>query len=324
MPSGVEERDGVYNDDGDVPSETKSAMEIKQQLLGDLATEAVVQRLLYGMIALVPSDMQWFGVGLPHSTVFAPLKLFGFEDARITFFRKFAEAPLRFGEAANAEMRVRKRDLPMAHTTERVLGEAVLFALDIAVNQESRLALYRLHDDMWLCGDPEKCASAWSALARFAKLLGLEINHNKTDSVCLTASGTSLGNEATTVLPKCGVTFGLLKLDVSGQWIIDQTLVDAHVIQLQKQLGACTSNISWVQVWNNCIGRFFMQPFGDPAECFGRGHVDSILWTHGEMQSKLFTNRDERSKSVTDHLKELIERRLAVSEIPHSFLFLPE
>jgi hypothetical protein len=77
--------------------------------------------------------------------------------------------------------------------------------------------------------------------------------------------------------------------------------VDAHVAQLQKQLANCDSILSWIQTWNSCIDRFFSHTFGEPAFCFGRQHVDSILSTHKRIQSALFG-----TSNVTSHLMSMI------------------
>ena len=66
-----------------------------------------------------------------------------------------------------------------------------------------------------------------------------------------------------------------------------------------------------------------MQTFGDPTECFGGDHADNMLRTYRGMQRQLFANKDGTSKSVTEHVKHLIEREFSVSDIPDSFLFLP-
>jgi hypothetical protein len=73
----------------------------------------------------------------------------------------------------------------MAHAPEKLIGELVLFFLDIAVNQESNLLLYRLHDDLWLVGKPDNCARAWDTMQTFASVMGVEYNKNKTGSVYL-------------------------------------------------------------------------------------------------------------------------------------------
>ncbi|MGX5763576.1 hypothetical protein ACWKW1_27880, partial [Brevibacillus parabrevis] len=68
-------------------------------------------------------------------------------------------------------------------------------------------------------------------------------------------------------LPKGPVTFGFLKLDDSGEWVIDQKQVGAHVKQLKAQLDKCDSVMAWIRTWNSCIGRFFRNTFGAYHAC---------------------------------------------------------
>jgi hypothetical protein len=110
----------------------------------------------------------------------------------------------------------------MAHAPEKLIGELVLFIMDLTVNKDSGMLLYRLHDDLWLCGDPAQCATAWKTMEQFAKITGLEFNLNKTGSVYL--SGNEKGRDQTiaSTLPSGPVTVGFLTLDPkTSSWIID-------------------------------------------------------------------------------------------------------
>jgi hypothetical protein len=217
--------------------------------------------------------------------------------------------------------RMRQRGVPLAGAMAKLMGELVLFFMDMTVNRESGMLLYRMHDDLWLCGDPAKCAQAWEAMQRYARVTGLEFNLAKTGSVYLAETRDA---SIAARLPKGPVTIGLLVLDPdSGNWVIDQMQVDAHVQQLKQQLDRCDSVISWIRTWNSCIGRFFTSNFGQPAFCFGRDHVDLILATYEKVQNALF-NTDCRASTVTEHLRHTIEERFGVSEIPDAFFFFPE
>jgi hypothetical protein len=324
LPNTVEEGSGVYEDDDKDDPAVKSANEIRQQLLRQLASEVIIRQSLYGEVAVIQSDLAWFAAGMPHSTVFALLRFFGVSEAWIAFFLKFAEAPLRMSDAPGADVKIRKRGLPMAHALEKLLEEVILFALDIVVNREAKTQLYRLHDDFWLCGEPAVCVTAWKTMKEFASLMGLEFNKSKTGSAYIT-TGSKVDKDVADALPEGDVRVGLLKLDAElGTWIIDQPQVDSHVSQLRKQLAACTSIFSWIQTWNSCIGRFFLHTFGEPANCFGRSHVDSVLRCHENIQRELFNDADGTGDSVVEYLKHLITERIGVSDVTDSFLFLPE
>jgi hypothetical protein len=159
-------------------------------------------------------------------------------------------------------------------------------------------------------------------MQRYAEVTGLEFNQGKTGSVYLSSTRDPC---IVSRLPKGPVTFGFLTLNERTEtWEIDQSQVNAHVAQLQKQLNRCESVISWVKTWNSCIGRFFKNTLGQPAHCFGRAHVDAILSTYEQMQNTLFNDQRTGTRhTVSEHLRNMIESRFGVPDVPDAFFFLP-
>ncbi|KAJ8132448.1 hypothetical protein O1611_g1177 [Lasiodiplodia mahajangana] len=338
--------DGAAQEDEDSDEQGKQRDEkadenvnIKQRLLRTLATEAIVSRTLYGEAAVVQSDLQWYATGLPHSTIFTVMRFLGFSERMVSFYRKVLQAPLNMvstpGELPTGEPRIRQRGVPMAHAPEKLIGEMILFIMDLAVNKATGMLLYRLHDDLFLSGEPLRCAQAWKEMKTFADIMGVEFNKNKTGSVYLTSPENSRDPETEATLPEGPVRIGHLLLDGdSGEWVLDQGQIDEHVAQLRKQLAACNNVMDWVKTWNSCIGRFFSHTLGEPAYCFGLKHVDSVLQTYQRIQGVLFKPTSQSATgeesqpslegNVVDYLKSKIEERFGVSDIPDAFIFLPE
>jgi len=318
---------GGYDDEDedDTDSNTKTPLQIRQQLLHQIAAEVLIHRSLHGEeVAVVQSDIQWFYTSLSHTTIYAVLQYIGMPESWISFFRVFLETPLQmvYEGQQESEVRIRKRGVPITHAISNILAEVVLFVIDLAVNQRADgTLLYRLTDDMWIWGDPALCKDAWKAVQDSVNILGLTINEKKSGSISPERSGTSDDYG----LPQGDVTWGFLKLEPgTGGWIIDQTKVDRHTEQLKRQLFASKSVFSFVQIWNSCVGRFFKRVFGEPANCFGRGHVDMVLDTHRRVQSQLFDNIGAPGDSVTNHLKNIISERFGVTDVPDGFFYLPE
>ncbi len=154
----------------------------------------------------------------------------------------------------------------------------------------------------------------------FTDVMSLESDYGKTGSVHL--HDESAKNKVSHLLLKGDVLVGFLQLNPdSGNWIIDQQQVDAHVKQLRKMLASCSSIFSWIQTWNSCISHFFSQTFGQPESWFGRPHLDSILRTYQRIQQDLFGSENEVSTNVADYLKSVIESRFKVNDVPDTFLF---
>ncbi|GKT89311.1 hypothetical protein Ct61P_07161 [Colletotrichum tofieldiae] len=318
-----------------------SNLNIKQFLLRTLATEIMIQQAIHGQAAVLQSDLKWFGASLSHTSIFAVMRFFGFPDNLIAFYKKVLEAPLNLSPSSDSlsanTPRIRRRGMPMARAPEKLIGELMLFVMDFAVNQETGLQLYRLHDDLWVAGDPERTAQAWAAMQRFAQVMGLEFNTKKTGSVYLTNDGLPRDETIAAELPDGPVSVGHLMLDEqSGKWIIDQDSVAEHITQLKKQLAESKSVLDWVRTWNSCISRFFGHTFGEPAFCFGKEHVESILDIYQTMQRDIFepwrntagettaSGKTNAQYSAVQYIKTKIEERFGVSDVSDAFLLFPD
>ncbi|KKY21921.1 hypothetical protein UCRPC4_g03424 [Phaeomoniella chlamydospora] len=311
-------------------------LDVKHSLLHLLITEALIARQLHGEQTIIRSDLRWFGPSLPHTTIFTILKYFGVTKTWLDFFEKFLSAPMRFNQdGPGGQVRERKRGVPMSHTLSDVFGEVTLFCMDFAVNQHTDgQFLYRLHDDFWFWGKKSTCQLAWRAMSEFTESMGLQFNEEKTGSVSLgpldlAVEGDSKRkyhdedvNNATASqvkLPSGDVRWGFLKLDAAtSRFIIDQSKVDEHIIELQRQLAAQKSVFSWVQAYNSYLARFFSNNFGKPAHCFGRAHLDDMISTHARIQHALFP-----SGTVTDYLQERISKEFGVKDLPVGFFYFP-
>ncbi len=316
---------GGYDNDG-LDNKDMRGKSVKQKLLRHLTTEILLARNLHGKVAVAQTDLKWYATGLPHGTIFACMRFIGFSEEWITFFKKFLEAPLNLepcGEGRPSLVRIRKRGVPMAHAPEKLLGELVLFFMDLAVNKSSGLLVYRLHDDIWLCGDPERCSTAWSTVEEFLKVMRLELNIRKTGSIYITKDEKDRNPQIQSALPTGNVSIGLLLLNESGEWAIDQDLVTAHMQQLHRRLEASESVISWIRTWNGFMGRFLRYNVGHPSYSLGPRHIDNILETYARIQRTLFDAKDGRGSDVVSHLKQLIASRFD-HDVPDAFLFLPE
>jgi hypothetical protein len=319
LPASLSDGSDPYGEDKEnSDDETRTGLGMRQMFLRQLATDVLIRRSLHGEVAVVQSDLQWYATGLPHSTLFAVLRFWGIPEDFIALFKKYAEAPLRISPTPGDNVRTRQRGIPITDAFEKLFGEIVLFCMDVAVNRLSGMTLIRFHDDLYLHGEPAQTASAWETIEDFVKVLGLDINTSKTGSVYIT---NTKDPDLAAKFPAGPVGMGMLQLSDAGEWKIDQDQVAAHTRQLKKQLGQCTSIMSWIQTWNACMGKFFQDTFGKPANCFGQAHVFAILETHAHMQRQLF---DAHGGSITTYLRAQLDNRFDAEDVPDAFFFLPE
>lgn len=339
----ITEAEGVrgYGDaDGDVSrSNRKSPVETKQALLHLLITEAILAQDLRPGVShtVIRSDFQWFGPSLPHETIFAVLEFFGVTSEWLDFFRKFLQAPMRFAQdGPDGQFQVRKKGVPMSHALSDVFGEAILFVMDYAVNHATHNYLYRLHDDFWFWGSEDLCNRGWEAMTKFANVMGIEFNKEKTGTVvfdrgaCLPeaqefSTDSDLDEDdypssrTRRGLPKGEVRWGFLRLDAkSRRFVIDQTMVDEHIQELQRQLSHCTSTLSYIQAYNAYLARFFSNNFGKPSYAFGREHIDNMIETFVRIEKAIFPE-----STVTAHLNKLVKDKFDVDDIPDGVWYWP-
>ncbi|KAJ5091522.1 reverse transcriptase [Penicillium alfredii] len=319
LPESTSEGARSYDDE----SKGKSALDTKHSLLHLLITESIIHKSQWGEFTAVRSDFQWFGPSMSHTTMLTVLEYFGVPRVWLDFFDVFLEAPLKFAQdGPGASVRVRKRGLPMSHTLSDCFGESVLFCMDYAVNQSTNGALlYRLHDDFWFWGTEDTCSKAWAAMTKFANVVGLTFNEEKTGTVRMGKEE----NQKNSDLPVGDIRWGFLVLDAQqGKFVIDQAQVDQHIEELSRQLKSCKSVFSWVQAWNSYFGRFFTNNFATPAMCFGRDHIDMAVSTLSRIESALFNSTvSSTGRGITDHLRGVLADRFDIHNLPEGFFYYP-
>jgi len=295
-----------------------SASAIKQQLLHMMITECYLNQTLHGQHTVVRTDLEWFGPSLPHDSIVTLLAFFGVPQNWLDFFKTFLKAPMRFKDDPTGEVRVRERGTPISFALSALCGEVILFGMDYAVNQRADgLFLYRIHDDIWFC-DPsmEKCVVAWQEMNTYASMVGIKFNAGKTGAACV-------GDELSPELPEGDIRWGFLKFDTSqSRFVIDQPDVDAHIVELRRQLSATKSVFGWVNAYNKYMA-FFVRNFGGrPAKCFGRVHVDDMIDTLAKIQKELFP-LDQGEGGAIGHLRSMIRERFGVSDLPQGYFYFP-
>ena len=334
------------SEDDDDDSEPKKPMEAKQSLLHLLTTEILIKCRLHGEITCFRSQIDNAYPSLPHLTIETILEFLGVSQKWLKFFKSFLQAPLKFiDDDDSTEPRVRKQGTPGAHALSEAFGEVVLFCLDFKINRETEgEILWRMHDDIWFWSwRNETCAKAWSAVKEFSKTTGLNLNDRRTGSVRIAQKNNPTDLMAVDVgnaLPKGQIRWGMLHLNPqSGRFEIDQEMVDQHIEELSRQLKDKVGSVfTWIRVWNSYAATFFTSNFGRPANSFGRQHVNDMLATHNRIQQKIFSVSAEAANlapgssstpgsstegSIVDFLKQIIERRFGMRDIPDGYIFFP-
>ncbi|KAJ6014681.1 hypothetical protein N7540_009272 [Penicillium herquei] len=302
----------------------------KQNLLLLLSADTIINKRLHGEITCFRAQYESLYPSLPHSTILAVLSFLGVSEKWLSFFEKFLAAPLKFLDEPDAEPRTRRRGTPGSHVLSEVFGETALFCLDLMINKEcDGELLWRINDDMWFWSHDQKtCVTAWKAIQRFSEIMGIPISADTSGGAHITAEKTKQKSTLHPVLPKGKIRWGMLYLNAeSGNFEIDQEMVDEHIKELQRQLDDKQGSIfGWIQAWNSYASTFFTYNFGVPANCFGQRHVGMMLQTHERIQRKIFSPGPEGGKgdsSVLTYLRDTIQSRFGTENIPDGYFFLP-
>ncbi|KAF2812542.1 uncharacterized protein BDZ99DRAFT_461212 [Mytilinidion resinicola] len=268
LPGRFRSRYGVrrYNDKS-LP-EVVNPSTTQETVMKKLATEMLLREALDGEVDVIQHDFKSFASGLPHSTILAVLKFIGVSETWLTFFQRFLEAPLNMGPIIRGtadQVRIRKRGIPVGHAFEKFFGEAVLFFLDLAVNQVVGVQHFRTRDEGWICGTHEKCYTAEQTVKEFSVLMGLNLQSSSDSS-----------NNASLNTGKISVGYLTLCPD-TGNWKIDESRLDAYIRLVRSDLASCTSVLSWIDTYNRLVYYNIDALFGPPAHCFGKEHLDDLL-----------------------------------------------
>ncbi len=294
---------------------------IKQKLLQIMTTECYLNTTLYDTHAAVCSDFAWFGPSLPHASILTVLEFLGMPKDWLDFYSAFLSAPIRF--QGDAEPRVRRRGTPIDYSLSAVCGELVIFIMDFAVNQRANgLQLYRMHDDLWLWNaDAVKVAAGWTEMQRYATLVGLEFNTEKTGAAYIGPE-----NPASSALPAGAIRWGFLKFDTaSRRFRLNQDEVDQHIAEMRRQLAATKSVFGWANLYNKYMAFFFRNFGGAPPRCFGPAHVDELVDTLARIQRALFPTSSEHGGDggAVGHLRRILEERFGVTGLPEGYFYFP-
>lgn len=316
----------LYSDDNDEEDYVHANKgRIKQDVLRLVTTEMILAQVHYGQFTVVQSDFEWFGPSLPHSTILTVLRYLGMSEVWLQFLAKFLQPLVMFAhEPEQSQGRKRSCGIPMSHLLSTTIGEAVLFCLDTAVNQVTKGYLYRVHDDLWYWGQKEKCVAAWNEMSKFATVMGLQLNKDKTGSASIDTTLSSSKEDGK--LPVGPVRWGFLRLNSeTGKWVEDDDSLISHVADFEKQLMAIPSVLGRVRAWNAYVDKFVANNLGDACICLGKEHALLRLVAFAKVQDTLFAKDGHHGTrpSIASFIGDIIDIRFGRNDFPEGFFYFP-
>lgn len=313
------ENSNTYNDfvnmnETDARQWNPRLVAVKRMILHLMATEHRLNHLVHNSHAMIHSIMANFTPCLPHESILIVLAYLGVPQRWIMFFQTFLSAPMIFpGERTP---RVCKRGAPVGYAFSVFFGEAIMFIMDVAVNQRTKgLRLYRIHDEMWLWdADVKKCLKAWRVMREYAAIVGMEFDEKMTG-----AAYSGLASADAPFLPKGEQKWGLLKFDCTTlKFIIDQNEVDLQIVEFRRRLAATKSVLGWVNIYNKYMAHLSRNLGGLPVNCLGNAFIDDLIKTFKRVQEELFR---ESNLGPINHLRNMIGERFGIHDLPDGYFY---
>lgn len=252
------EKEAAYGDDtkeGPIPRVMKLKQGVLSRLLADIQYTQHTQP--DARVTVATADALNFAPSVSHEIALEAMRFLGITEDWLQFFAKVISPPAKFEDQETA--RKIQRGTPTSQALGYTMGEAILFVMDVAINQRAPgLKWYRQHDDVWFWDtDEAKVNSAWRFMVQFAGIAGFQWNEQKSGSckVCskndievgrVTSENRYPGSE---ILPQTNVQWGLLVLDSTGRFSINQVMVDWHTQELKERFQKPHSTLQFIRAY---------------------------------------------------------------------------
>ena len=115
----------------------------------------------------------------------------------------------------------------------------------------------------------------------YTQITGLKLNEEKCGSIQLQPSMvTSEMNDvsASVLLPRKDVSWGLLTLQSSGRFIINQKALISFLDEMKVRLTNASTILEWINLYNQYVSHF-MRNFGKCANILGTYHTEQMIKT---------------------------------------------
>lgn len=198
------------------------------------------------------ADLRDFGASVPHTTTLAALKFFGLPSRWLSWFNTYLRIPLvsKVGDEAQAST----RGTPFGLEVSSMVNEMLLFILDIAIYSSAHVTLRRNHDDVWMWAlGTQRVTKAWAIAQHFTESTGLRWNEDKTGCTVISLDRPNTGEASApsvASLPNKPLRWGVLFLDVTGEWKVDDAALQAQSAAARRELQTVKSYLGKINVYN--------------------------------------------------------------------------
>lgn len=192
---------------------------------------------------LIKTDLRDYYASIPHEVILKILSGLGVSEPHLTFFRRFLSVRCQHQEG-NLEF---QRGVPNDHLLSGLLGELVLRLFDRYLSQQAHVMIVRYVDDICLLTPHrEEAEKAWQAVQTFCRACGLQVNAEKSGSICL-------HGERPASLPEGNLVWGLIQLDDQGRWGVHWPTWEKHLAQAEDHFQHAPTLFSKLDYYNQSV-----------------------------------------------------------------------
>ncbi len=108
-------------------------------------------------------------------------------------------------------------------------------------------------------------------------------------------------------------------------FVIDQAMIDAHIVEMRRQLAATTSIFGWTQAYNKYMA-FVVRNCGQPAMVYGKTHIQGIIESLSKIQRALFpADGEHAARSFVGAVARMLEAKFGIdtSDVPMGWYLWP-
>lgn len=213
-------------------------------------------------LTFLHGDIQNFGNSVSHDVAIAVMKFFGMPPLWISWLKTYLKIPIQLEDGLVEFQMV---GTPFGQLMSTIINELLLVLLDFAIITKTKQIPWRYHDDYWLAGINTKnsqvdvVGESWALMQDFATQVGLVWNENKCGSTIVQSSIRGGNNNDdvkmsvetdTKSLPVEPLRWGVLVLDETGKWQINNEAVEMQVVKASEEYRNAKSFLHKVNVIN--------------------------------------------------------------------------
>jgi hypothetical protein len=315
-----------YNESCTSGSGAAGGVSLKAKLLYLINVEIQLHQTLHpdSPFSVMCADLEWFGPSLPHKIIQIFLDVCGMPQVWLDFFDCFLKQPVFY--KPEEPVRQRQRGVPISHSLSYLFSELLLFGMDLYVYQSTGIFNYRLHDDFWFFdADLSKVEQAWTLMNEYANMTGLKFNMEKCGSVQIRPSNVANDSKAQStnvLLPQKDVKWGLLNLESTGRFIIDQNAIKPFLDEMKTRLTNASTILEWVNLYNEYIA-FFMRNFGESSYILGTFHTEKMIETFQIIHQYVFEQFNGNALTILTNRIQQQFPACVTDEILEGWLYWP-